>query len=95
MEKILVKCKANELTGFTHTSLKPQGAYFINEKNKDNFYKIYHNVLFNKKKPLHITEAPDKSGYSQLKVDIDYNILVVMIVFLVLVAFIVKRFVFK
>jgi len=76
LKNFLYLNKSSPSFGYTHTTIPgnfPGGSYYISKKETKNFRDIYHNYVFVDKQPTHLTESPDPSGFSPLKVDIDFK----------------------
>ena len=57
---------------WTHTSIDaPLGKYNIKPSQYDEFYKVYHSVVFDKKIPTYLTEGIKDKEITPLKIDID------------------------
>ena len=54
----------------THVSLS-KGKYFIDDKENDNFLKLYHNYIEGHNPPLRIVERP--KALSCIKIDLDFR----------------------
>ena len=72
LRDFLVLRKAKDF--FSHTSIgKPLGSFYIRMSETDEFLDIYHNVVFEQKIPIYLTEGIKDLENTPLKVDLDFR----------------------
>jgi P4 family phage/plasmid primase-like protien len=59
---------------YTHTSIDaPKGSYYIDDRDLDKFWKIYHRAVFTDKIPIHLTERVSDMPFTPIKIDMDFR----------------------
>jgi len=59
---------------YTHTSIgNPKGSYAIKNSDLDSFHDIYHDEVFKKEIPTHLTEGIRDREFTQIKIDLDFR----------------------
>jgi P4 family phage/plasmid primase-like protien len=59
---------------YTHTSIDgPKGSYYIDERDLEKFWKIYHRAIFTDNVPVHLTERVSDMPYTPIKIDMDFR----------------------
>lgn len=75
LDVFLKKHKASVPNGtYTHTSIaNPRGSYFIEEKEREEFFEKYYKHVFEEKLSAHLTEGIKDCQITPVKIDLDFR----------------------